>query len=133
ARTLSPIACTLRSVRRRIPLLLAVLGCAVAVAPAAARQGHAAAPHASLGHGKFPDGQRSPVYLPSAPGDKRLFVVEQEGTIRTINHGQVAAEPYADLRRYVTAGGEQGLLSVAFSPNFASNGKLYVYFTNKQG
>jgi glucose/arabinose dehydrogenase len=133
ARTLSPIACTLRSVRLRIPLVLAVLGCVVAVAPAAAHQGQATAPHASFGLVKFADGLRSPVYLTSAPGDKRLFVVEQEGTIRTISNGKVAAEPYADLRRYVTAGGEQGLLSVAFSPDFASNGKLYVYFTNKQG
>ena len=69
----------------------------------------------------------------SAPGDKRLFVVEQEGTIRTVRNGQVAATPYADLRRFVDAGGERGLLSVAFSPDFASDGKLYVYFTNKQG
>ena len=119
--------------RIRIPLLLAALGCVVAVAPAAARQGHGAAPRASFGLVKFADGLSSPVYLTSAPGDKRLFVVEQEGTIRTISNGKVAARPYADLRRYVTAGGEQGLLSVAFSPDFASNGKLYVYFTNKQG
>ena len=119
--------------RIRIPLLLAALGCVVAVAPAAARQSHRAAPRASFGLVKFADGLRSPVYLTSAPGDKRLFVVEQEGTIRTISNGKVASKPYADLRRYVTAGGEQGLLSVAFSPDFASNGKLYVYFTNKQG
>ena len=78
-------------------------------------------------------GLRSPVYVTSAPGDKRLFVVEQAGTIRTVRHGKVAATPYADLRSVVTAGGEQGLLSAAFSPDFARNGKLYVYFTNKAG
>ena len=127
------MACTLRRVRLRIPLLLAVLACVVAVAPAAARQGHGPRRPASFGLVKFADGLRSPVYLTSAPGDKRLFVVEQEGTIRTISNGKVASKPYADLRRYVTAGGEQGLLSMAFSPDFASNGKLYVYFTNKQG
>ncbi len=40
--------------------------------------------------------------MTSAPGDKRLFVVEQEGTIRTVSKGKVAARPYADLRRFVT-------------------------------
>jgi glucose/arabinose dehydrogenase len=78
-------------------------------------------------------GLSSPVYVTSAPGDKRLFLVEQEGTIRTVRHGKVAAAPYADLRGVVKAGGEQGLLSVAFSPDFVKNGKLYVYFTNKAG
>jgi glucose/arabinose dehydrogenase len=78
-------------------------------------------------------GLSSPVYVTSAPGDKRLFVVEQAGTIRTVRHGKVAAKPYADLRSFVTSGGEQGLLSVAFSPDFVKNGKLYVYFTNKAG
>jgi glucose/arabinose dehydrogenase len=119
--------------RLRTPVLLAVLAGVVAVAPAAARQGHEGQAKASFALVRFADGLRSPVYITSAPGDKRLFVVEQEGTIRTIRNGQVASRPYADLRRFVTAGGEQGLLSVAFSPEFASSGKLYVYFTNKQG
>ncbi|MDX6619492.1 MAG: hypothetical protein QOK36_1878 [Gaiellales bacterium] len=78
-------------------------------------------------------GLSSPVYVTTAPGDKRLFVVEQAGLIRTIRKGKLAATPYADLRRFVASGGEQGLLSVAFSPAFASTGKLYVYFTNKHG
>ena len=82
---------------------------------------------------KVADGLSSPVYVTTAPGDKRLFVVEQEGLIRTVRNGKVAAKPYADLRRFVVSGGEQGLLSVAFSPKFATTGKLYVYFTNKQG
>jgi glucose/arabinose dehydrogenase len=82
---------------------------------------------------KVADGLSSPVYVTTAPGDKRLFVVEQAGTIRTVLHGKVSARPYADLRRFVVSGGEQGLLSVAFSPQFETTGKLYVYFTNKQG
>ena len=47
---------------------------------------------------KVADGLSSPVYATSAPGDKRLFVVEQGGTIRTVRNGKVAARPYADLR-----------------------------------
>src|SRR4029079_6561189 len=78
-------------------------------------------------------GLSSPVYATSAPGDTRLFVVQQAGTIRTVREGQGASTPHADLRSVVHAGGEQGLLSVAFAPSFAKNGKLYVYFTNKAG
>jgi glucose/arabinose dehydrogenase len=112
--------------RLRIVLAAAALA-AVALVPAAAE----AAPPFTLK--KVADGLRSPVYVTSAPGDKRLFVVEQGGTIRTVVNGKVSARPYADLTRYVVSGGEQGLLSVAFSPQFAKTGKLYVYFTNKQG
>jgi glucose/arabinose dehydrogenase len=82
---------------------------------------------------KVADGLSSPVYVTTAPGDKRLFVVEQQGLIRTVRKGKVAARPYADLRRFVASRGEQGLLSVAFPPTFTTTGKLYVYFTNKQG
>jgi glucose/arabinose dehydrogenase len=117
----------------RTALALALLTCAAAV-PAQARDSAPSAARATFGLAKFATGLRSPVYLTPAPGDKRLFVVEQEGTIRTVTKGgKVSRKPYADLRRYVSAGGERGLLSVAFHPKFASNGRLYVYFTNKQG
>jgi glucose/arabinose dehydrogenase len=103
---------------------------ALAALPMVTASAHAAQPFKLS---KVADGLSSPVYVTSAPGDKRLFVVEQAGTIRTVLHGKVAAKPYADLRAYVTSGGEQGLLSVAFSPQFETTGKLYVYFTNKAG
>jgi glucose/arabinose dehydrogenase len=110
-------------VRLRLLLALAAL-------PLFAAGAHAAEPFKLV---KVSDGLKSPVYVTSAPGDKRLFVVEQGGTIRTVLHGKVSAAPYADLTRFVTSGGEQGLLSVAFSPQFETTGKLYVYFTNKKG
>jgi glucose/arabinose dehydrogenase len=113
-------------VRLRILLALAAL----ATLPLVAANAQAAEPFQLK---KVADGLSSPVYVTTAPGDKRLFVVEQEGLIRTVRHGKVAAKPYADLRRFVVSGGEQGLLSVAFSPKFTTTGKLYVYFTNKQG
>ncbi|MDX6596467.1 MAG: hypothetical protein QOE87_354 [Gaiellales bacterium] len=119
----------------KIPISLAItaLCCALVAAPASARQTRTEGARASFALAKVADGLRSPVYVTSAPGDKRLFVVEQEGTIRTVTKGKVAAKPYADLRSAVASGGERGLLSVAFHPKFASNGKLYVYFTNKAG
>lgn len=73
----------------------------------------------------------SPTHIASPPGDRRLFVVERAGRIVRIEDGGKAK--YLDIRSRVTAGGEQGLLSVAFHPNFASNGKLYVDFTDLDG
>src|SRR5580765_2210123 len=124
--TLDGIACRLRRVRTRIFVALAASLCLAASVQAAGQQESVrTGASASFRLVAVAKGLSSPVYVTAAPGDKRLFVVEQGGTIRTVRHGKVAAKPYADLRGFVTAGGEQGLLSVAFSPGFAANGKLY--------
>ena len=74
----------------------------------------------------------SPVYLTAPPGDRRhLFVVEQEGRIRVLTGGRARRTPFLDIRSQVTAGGEQGLLSVAFAPDYARSGRFYVYFTDR--
>src|SRR3954447_17632323 len=118
----------------RIPLAVAVvISLAAGTQTAWPKAAGGARVAASFGLVKVASGLSSPVYATSAPGDKRLFVVEQGGTIRTIRGGKVAARPYADLQRLVKSGGEQGLLSVALSPDFAKSGKLYVYFTNQAG
>ena len=54
---------------------------------------------------------------------------QQTGLIRIIKDGQLQATPFADLTKLVTAGGEQGLLGLAFHPDFAKNGRLFVYYT----
>ncbi|MAG37329.1 MAG: glucose dehydrogenase [Dehalococcoidia bacterium] len=77
-----------------------------------------------------------PVYLTFAPGDRsgRLFVVEKKGTISILQDGTRRAAPFLDLRSKVGAEEqEQGLLSLAFSPAFASNGLFYVYYTDREG
>jgi len=73
------------------------------------------------------DGLTDPVDV-ADPGDGsgRLFVVEQGGTIRIIKAGKVLPFPFLDLSSLVSTGGEQGLLGLAFHPNFKANGKLYV-------
>src|SRR5688500_19002732 len=59
----------------------------------------------------------SPGYLTAPPGDRRrLFVVEQGGTIRVVKDGRKLGRPYLDISEDVQAGGEQGLLSMAFAP-----------------
>ena len=76
----------------------------------------------------------SPVYLTAPPGDtSRLFVVEQGGTIRIILHDTLLATPFLDLSANVVSGGEQGLLSMAFHPLYATNKRFYVYFTDLNG
>jgi glucose/arabinose dehydrogenase len=73
----------------------------------------------------------SATLVTSPPGDPRLFVLEQEGRIRIIANGEPLAAPFLDLRDNiggpVQAGGEQGLLGLAFHPRYAENGLLYVY------
>lgn len=79
------------------------------------------------------DGFDSPVFLTSPPGDERLFIVEQAGTIRIIEDGIVLPEPFLDIRGRVKAGGEQGLLGFAFHPAYGANGWFYVHYTDTNG
>jgi len=81
-------------------------------------------------------GFSSPVYVTQAPGDNtRLFVVEQAGLIkiRNLTTNTTLATPFLDLSASITIGGERGLLGLAFSPNYATNGFFYVYYTNLAG
>lgn len=78
-------------------------------------------------------GLDEPVYLTSPPGDDRLFVVEQTGAVRIIEGGQVLVEPFLDLAPRISSGGERGLLSLAFHPDYATNGYFYVNFTGPDG
>ena len=75
-----------------------------------------------------------PVYVTAPPGDRRrLFVVEKTGRIRVLVAGKLARRPFLDLSREVSNGGEQGLLSMAFAPDYASSGRFYVDFTDRNG
>jgi glucose/arabinose dehydrogenase len=79
------------------------------------------------------DGLSFPVHLTSPPGDPRLFVVEKSGAIRVIKDGQVLQTAFLDIRDEVSGGSEQGLLSLAFHPDYASNGRFFVDYTNRAG
>jgi glucose/arabinose dehydrogenase len=76
----------------------------------------------------------SPVYVTGAPGfPKLLFVVEQPGRIVVLRNGHRVRKPFLDLRNEVSYGGERGLLSVAFPPDYARSGRFYVYYTDNGG
>jgi glucose/arabinose dehydrogenase len=76
----------------------------------------------------------SPVYVTAPPGDsRRLFVVEQDGVIRVVRDGRELRTPFLDIRDRVQCCGEQGLLSMAFAPDYARTGRFYVYYSSNGG
>ncbi|MGI8730880.1 MAG: PQQ-dependent sugar dehydrogenase [Solirubrobacteraceae bacterium] len=76
----------------------------------------------------------APIYVTAPRGDRRrIFVVEQDGRIRVMRDGRKLPEPFLDLSSRVTSGGEQGLLSMAFAPDYSSTGRFYVNYTDRDG
>ncbi|MGK2934732.1 MAG: PQQ-dependent sugar dehydrogenase [Gemmatimonadaceae bacterium] len=74
-----------------------------------------------------------PVHLASPPNDDRLFIVEQTGTIRIVQNSALVQTSFLDIRGKVRSGGEEGLLSVAFHPQYATNRRFYVYYVDNSG
>lgn len=82
---------------------------------------------------EFSTGLNQPTYITHA-NDYRLFVVEKRGTIRSIDTMGIYNGFFLDIRdRVRSSGGEQGLLGLAFHPDFQENGRLFVNYTNSQG
>ena len=76
----------------------------------------------------------APLHVAAPPGDKRrIFVVEQGGTVRVVRAGRRLSRPFLDVRNKVISGGEQGLLSIAFAPDYAKTRRFYVNYTDKRG
>jgi glucose/arabinose dehydrogenase len=106
-------------------------GAASAAPTSAAGAKAAAAKGVTLtGVGRF----EMPVYVTAPRGERRrIFVVEQGGTIRVVRAGKPRPAPFLDLRKQVLAGGEQGLLSMAFAPDYATSRRFYVDYTDLGG
>jgi glucose/arabinose dehydrogenase len=104
-------------------------------APAATAESPAAGREAATGVrlsrvGSF----REPVYVAAPPGDRRrVMVVEKNGRIRVVRGGKTLATPFLDLEGEVSTGSEQGLLSMAFAPDYATSKRFYVDFTDRSG
>ena len=78
-------------------------------------------------------GLRDPLDLQSVAGDpERLYVVEQGGRIRVVRNGQIAGT-FLDIAGRLSSGGERGLLGLAFHPQFATNRRFFVNYTNPAG
>ncbi len=78
----------------------------------------------------FASNLASPTFLTAPPGDARQFIVERAGRILLMQNGTLLAQPFLDIRPVTDVTGEGGLLSLAFDPNYATNGRFYVYRTD---
>lgn len=104
---------------------LAMLAAGLAIACA-----HAAAPGVSL---RLVASGFSEPLLATHAGDRsgRIFVVEKGGRIRIVRDGVVNATPFLDLSERISTSGERGLLGLAFHPQYAANGQLFVFYARR--
>jgi glucose/arabinose dehydrogenase len=76
----------------------------------------------------------NPVFIThSGDNNGRLFIVEKGGRIRVLRQGAVLSTPFLNLSGKVSTGSEQGLLGLAFHPDYGINGKFYVNYTDVNG
>jgi glucose/arabinose dehydrogenase len=81
----------------------------------------------------FASGFTQPVAFVQDPSDRTVqLVVQQDGRIRAVKSGIVQTADYLDLRPVVRNSGEQGLLGLAFAPDYATSGRVFVNFINLQ-
>jgi glucose/arabinose dehydrogenase len=114
-------------------LALALMVCAAPKDDAASASAQQASNDVSLAVEQVASGLDQPVYLTAPAGDPRLFIVEQPGRIRVVENGRLLETPFLDIVSKVRSGGEQGFLSVAFHPQYRSNGFFFVNYTDKNG
>ncbi|HEY2601486.1 MAG TPA: PQQ-dependent sugar dehydrogenase [Thermoleophilaceae bacterium] len=80
--------------------------------------------------GKF----NAPIYVGAPSGDsKRVFVVERAGRIVVVRSGHKLRTPFLDIHNRVSGGGERGLLSMAFAPDYSKSGRFYVDYADTSG
>jgi glucose/arabinose dehydrogenase len=80
------------------------------------------------------EGLDVPVFVTHAgDGSNRLFILEKVGRIQLLQDGQVADAPFLDITGQVSLGNEQGLLGLAFAPDFATSGRFFINYTDRGG
>lgn len=118
----------------RVVAIVALL-VGLTVGGAAADEGRTLPSGGAVGLDLVAEGLTAPVWLgASGDGSGRLFVADQAGMVRIItSDGELLEEPFLDLRDRMVALGpafdERGLLGVAFHPQYAENGRLFVYYS----
>jgi glucose/arabinose dehydrogenase len=79
-------------------------------------------------------GLDQPLYLTAPPGDThRLFIVEKGGRIVIDDSGHLRSTAFLNISKLVSTGGEQGLLGLAFDPAYATTGRFFISYTNRDG
>jgi glucose/arabinose dehydrogenase len=87
----------------------------------------------TLGLQEVATGLSNPLLLTAPPGDARLFIVQKGGRIRIVRNGTLLPTPFLDVSALVSTGGEQGLLGLAFDPQYAGNGRFFIDYTDTDG
>lgn len=106
--------------------LVVVVSAAVAGGPATATA------EAATVKAKRVGGFQHPVYVTGPPHARGLlFVVEQEGKVIAVNR-RGKRRTFLNITDRVRSGGEQGLLSIAFAPDYAKSRRLYAYYTDRK-
>jgi glucose/arabinose dehydrogenase len=114
--------------RQRIAVYIGLIFLFVLISSPAAQEGYKIRLEAVI------SGLANPVAITHAgDGSGRLFITEQGGRILIYDGSVVLPEPFLDVSALLSKGGERGLLSVAFHPNYASNGYFYINYTNTGG
>ena len=113
---------------RALAILLVLAGCGSSSSGSTVEQAEGAVRLQKIG--SFD----APVYVTSPPKDNsRLFVVEQGGKIVVVKNGKALGAPFLDVSDKITSGSEQGLLSIAFPPDYAASGLFYIFYTDTDG
>ena len=116
---------------RRAATVIASLVVVLVVAASASATGQR---EAALRLVRVVDGLQAPVHVTWAPGAPGLlYVVEQGGLVRVVKGGSIRSQPFLDVRAKVRAGGEQGLLGLAFAPDYAKSRQFVVNYTDRNG
>jgi hypothetical protein len=117
-----------RFMRHRIAAYIGLILLFVLISSPAAQEGNKIRLEAVI------SGLANPVAITHAgDGSGRLFITEQGGRILIYDGSGVLPAPFLDVSALLSTGGERGLLSVAFHPNYAINGHFYVNYTNTGG
>ena len=94
----------------------------------------AAVAQPTIGFSSFITGLTAPVDIVNAhDGSNRLFIVQQNGIVRLRKTTGMVTRPFLNMSALITYSGEQGLLSIAFHPQYATNRYLFVYYNNTAG
>jgi len=122
----------------RLPRAFAGLGLSLGLAVGATSCGSEAEPNLPQGNGarllEIVSSLNFPLYLAAPAGDlNRLFIVERGGVVRIVKDGTLLPTPFLDIRAQVSLVAEQGLLGLAFDPDYATTGRFVVHYTDLAG
>ena len=93
----------------------------------------ASSSQSGLAYDEVASGLAQPVLVTTAPGDERSFIVTKDGRIWIMDDNGIAEMPFLDISSQIRTSFEQGLLGMAFHPEYAENGRFFVHYSDTNG